>query len=867
MTLGDTPAPPRPTDVLPVPRDRLLHDWAEAHGRALRYLAAFDLSDVERARLAARAMERALTAPPWAPGASACSETMQALRELLVETNGSSSDAPASGPPFLAWRLRRLLGSEAAATGTPPTMPPVTRASMWAHRLEVRGHRRRIVRAPLPEGAPQRAAADPFDLDRSDRPWLRSARRRRRLLALLVLLPTIVATGFMTEVLPHQGGTWLEVAIALVFGLLFGWISIGFWTALIGFGLLVGRDRFAITNTIADPPTPIAPEARTAIVMPICEEPVARTFAGLRAVYRSLERTGALDRFDFFVLSDTGSPNTWIDEEEAWLCWCRATSGFGRIFYRRRKARVARKSGNVADFCRRWGRQYRYMIMLDADSIMSGTALVRLVGMMEATPRVGMIQTAPATVNQRSLFARAQQFASRVYGPMFAAGLHFWQLGEGQYWGHNAIIRIDPFMEHCGLPALPGSGPLAGEILSHDFVEAALMGRVGWELWLAFDLGGSYEESPSSLLEEMRRDQRWCQGNLQHLGLLFTEGLFGAHRALFLNGVLSYVSAFLWLCFLVLSTTEVAIEALREPDYFPHGASLFPEWPVWRPDWAIALVAVTAAILFLPKVLGLVLIVAKRRNALAFGGTVRLTASVLLEMVLGSLFAPIRMVFHSRFVVTNALGRRIVWRSQTRGDAETSWAEALRHHGLDTVVATVWGGTVYWLNPQYFWWLTPILAALVLSIPLSIVVSRARWGERARAAGLFLIPEETDPPPELRDLWAGLAEAASRPDEDGFVRTVRNPEANALHRGLQRAPRPLAASIRAARRRLVERALRAGPSALSRSDRRVVLLDPDATDALHTGVWALPEERFVAWLPPAAATSDPAADDSAAARP
>jgi membrane glycosyltransferase len=311
----------------------------------------------------------------------------------------------------------------------------------------------------------------------------------------------------MTEVLPHQGGTWLEVAIALVFGLLFGWISIGFWTALIGFGLLVGRDRFAITHTIADPPAPIAPEARTAIVMPICEEPVARTFAGLRAVYRSLERTGTLDRFDFFVLSDTASPNVWIDEEEAWLRWCRATDGFGRIFYRRRKARVARKSGNVADFCRRWGKQYRYMIMLDADSVMSGTALVRLVAMMEANSRVGMIQTAPMAVNQRSLFARVQQFAGRVYGPMFAAGLHFWQLGEGQYWGHNAIIRVEPFMEHCGLPALPGRGPLAGEILSHDFVEAALMGRVGWELWLAFDLEGSWEESPSSLLEEMRRNR------------------------------------------------------------------------------------------------------------------------------------------------------------------------------------------------------------------------------------------------------------------------------------------------------------------------------------------------------------------------
>jgi membrane glycosyltransferase len=223
------------------------------------------------------------------------------------------------------------------------------------------------------------------------------------------------------------------------------------------------------------------------------------------------------------------------------------------------------------------------MVMLDADSIMAGSTLVRMVRLMERRADAGMIQTVPVAVNRRSLFARVQQFASRVYGPMFAAGLHYWQLGDGQYWGHNAIIRVGPFMAHCVLPRLPGKPPLGGEIMSHDFVEAALMGRAGWTLWLAYDLGGSYEEVPSTLLEEMRRDRRWCQGNLQHLKLLFTQGLFGAHRALFLNGVLSYVSAVLWFLFLTLSTAEAIINALREPDYFPTGQSLFPSWPVWRP--------------------------------------------------------------------------------------------------------------------------------------------------------------------------------------------------------------------------------------------------------------------------------------------
>src|SRR5205814_351495 len=241
------------------------------------------------------------------------------------------------------------------------------------------------------------------------------------------------------------------------------------------------------------------------------------------------------------------------------------------------------------------------------------------------------------------LVARVQQFGSRVYGPMFATGLHYWQLGAGQYWGHNAIIRVQPFMDHCGLSRLPGKPPLGGEIMSHDFVEAALMGRAGWTLWLAYDLPGSYEEVPSTLLEEMRRDRRWCQGNLQHLRLLPTEGLFGAHRALFLNGVLSYVSALLWFAFLTLSTAEAIQNALHEPEYFPHGRSLFPEWPIWRPDWALYLMAVTGMILFLPKVLSVLWIVFKQRAARAYGGMFKLWLSIVLEILLSSLLAPIRM--------------------------------------------------------------------------------------------------------------------------------------------------------------------------------------------------------------------------------
>jgi membrane glycosyltransferase len=854
---------------LEVPADRLLHDWREAHQRALVYLQALGLPEAEHQTLARLAIERALERP-WQDGADAVSETLHALWELLP-AEYPAPPRPCAGPidRFLGWRLDAYLSARfaggGARNGTPilprhegrlAATPRLARRPMVPEQIDRRAIRhlfQRLRRIRLGSRAATKHA--PLLHLRRHLPWTGVAHRRRLLLAVLVLIPSTIASGFMVNVLPHQGATWIEFFIVIFFGALFGWISIGFWTALLGFLALIGkRSRFAITNLAALDEGGFRPAGRTAVVMPICEEPVARVFAGLKTIFRSLERTGTLEYFDFFILSDSSNPDTCIKEEEAWAEWCRSIGRFDKIFYRRRRVHQKRKSGNVADFCRRWGAQYGYMIMLDADSIMAGDTLVRLVQMMERSPGVGMIQTAPSAVNRRSLFARVQQFASRVYGPMFAAGLHYWQLGDGQYWGHNAIIRVAAFMAHCGLRRLPGKPPLGGDIMSHDFVEAALMGRAGWSLWLAYDLGGSYEEVPSTLLEEMGRDRRWCQGNLQHLRLLFSEGLFGAHRALFVNGVLSYVSALLWFTFLTLSTAEAIQNALHLPDYFPHGRSLFPAWPIWRPDWALYLAAVTAMILFLPKFLSIALIALKRRQAKAYGGVFRLFLSVLIEIVLSSLLAPIRMVFHSRFVVQNLLGRTVSWHSQGREDAETSWGEAIRRHGFDTVFASAWGISLYLLSPYYFWWVTPIIGALILSIPSSVLASRVRLGDRARRWGLFLIPEEGEPPEELRDLPQLLRdeerreEAVPAAEQDGFVRAAVDPYVNALHRLLLGRSRSLRPSIRAARRALLQRALADGPRALDKRARQVLLGDPDLVDELHQRVWQLAErDRAALW--------------------
>ena len=859
---------------LQVTADRLLQDWKAAHDRAHAYLAALGISRGEKARLADTAVARAVERP-WEPDGDAIHETLRAVRELVRE------GADAREGTFLAWRIGRIdSGIDAVREddGVVCATPPITRRSMIHEPVErslvARLLGRRAARDPARDATLTRR---PRRQRRKALPWVRAARRRRLLLLLLVLVPTVIASGFMVNVLPYQGRTVLEVAIVIFFGALFGWISIGFWTAMLGFWVLLrGRDRFAITS--ADParidgegPLPADEAAAgegpdTAIIMPICAEPVERVFAGLRAMWASLERAGASARFHVYVLSDTVEPGLAVAEEEAWADWCRDVQGFGRLFYRRRKARIARKSGNVADFCRRFGQRYRYMVTLDADSIMAGTSITRLAELMDRHPAVGMIQTVPTAVNRRSLLARITQFSSRVYGPMFAAGLHWWQLGDGQYWGHNTIVRVKPFMDHCGLPKLPGREPLGGEILSHDFVEAALMGRAGWGIWLGYDLGGSWEEVPSTLLEEMKRDRRWCQGNLQHLRLLFTEGLFGAHRMLFLNGALSYVSALLWFVFLVLSTVEAILNVLAEPDYFPHGPSLFPEWPIWRPDWAIALMGVIGMILFLPKVLAIAMLAVGRGRARGYGGVLRLIASVVLEVVTSSLLAPIRMVFHSRYVLLNLLGRTVGWKSSGRDDAETSWREAFRHHAADSLFASAWGGALYWLNPDFFWWTTPIIGALLLSIPVSVFTSNLHLGDLTRRWGLFRIPEEVEPPPELRDLQAfheaGLAKMRALPpaERDGFVRAVVDPLVNALHRALLGRRRSLRAEIRGHRAALVTRSLAEGPHALSAREQRVLLNDPDAVDTLHERVWALGDASAVArWGRPAGKAANSAA--------
>ncbi|MCX8012588.1 MAG: glucans biosynthesis glucosyltransferase MdoH, partial [Desulfobacterota bacterium] len=515
-----------------------------------------------------------------------------------------------------------------------------------------------------------------------------------------------------------------------------------------------------------------------------------------------------------------------------------------RIFYRHRRVNLKYKSGNIADFCRRWGKNYQYMIVFDADSIVTGTTLVQLVQLMENNPQVGIIQTAPLGINRKSLIGRVHQFANHVYGPLFGAGLNFLQLGDSLFWGHNAIIRIAPFMEHCCLPHLSGKPPLGGNILSHDFVEAALIRRAGWEVWLAYDLKGSYEEMPPTLLEELKRDRRWCQGNIQHLRLIFTKGLFLAHRVLFLHGAMAYVSALLWFLFLTLSTAEAIVEVIRVPDYFPQMQSLFPHWPVWHPKWALTLLAFTGVILFLPKFLSLLVIFKQKRSA-EFGGKLKIGFSVIVEILFSFLLAPIRMLFHSKFVFFTLLGKQVGWTSQQRSEQQTSWKEAFHFHLSGMIIGLLWGSALFLINRSFFWWNIPIIVPLIFSIPLSVLSSNVTLGEKFRQWEIFLIPEEVTPPIEITLLQQELLGkeisfvSNSIIQIRGFTRVIVDPNLNTLHRYFIRGDkkRKYNPSIIQRRQQLIEKAYNSGPNSLSLREKKELLLDPNCLRQLHEKLW------------------------------
>jgi membrane glycosyltransferase len=542
----------------------------------------------------------------------------------------------------------------------------------------------------------------------------------------------------MYQVVQVGGVTTLEWMVLLLFVLLFAWIAFSFMSALAGFAVLLFRIKDPL-GINPDAPLPSI-SSKNAMLLPTYNEDPYRIMARLRAMYESVDRSGNGSEFDWFVLSDTTNPSIWIEEEQCFLR-LRQDVGADNLYYRHRPENSARKSGNIEDWIKRFGAGYDHMIILDADSLMTGDTIVRLVSAMEGHPGVALIQTLPVVVNARTLFARLQQFSGRLYGPLIAAGIAWWHGTEGNYWGHNAIIRVRAFAQDAGLPDLSGRKPFGGHILSHDFVEAALMRRGGWAIRMVSTLGGSFEECPPSLLDFAARDRRWCQGNLQHLAVLPARGLHWVSRLHLLTGIGSYLTAPLWLLFLVLGILISLQAQFVRPEYFPKGFSLFPKWPAQDPILAAWVFVGTMGLLIVPKLLAYVL----TRNRRQFGGGLLVFAGVVIETFLSGMIAPVMMIFQSTAVGEILLGRDAGWQVQRRDDGKWPVSALIRKYAAPTLFGVGMAASAYAVSLPLLLWMMPVILGLLLSVPIAMLSSRVS-GPGSR---LFRTPEQSAPPQVL----------------------------------------------------------------------------------------------------------------------
>ncbi|HEY8383573.1 MAG TPA: glucans biosynthesis glucosyltransferase MdoH [Microvirga sp.] len=667
------------------------------------------------------------------------------------------------------------------------------------------------------------------------RRWSRSEERRLvsedglqtpRLARLFVFGGALLLTGYgayeMYQVVSVSRTTVLQWLLLALFTVNFSWIALAFTSALLGFAVLLKRPR-------APEPLPGALKSRTAVVMPVYNEQTARTFAALEAIRESVDATGLGEAFDYFIVSDSTQPDAWIAEERAFLELRRRLGPNARLYYRHRPKNHHRKAGNIADFVSRWGGHYEHMLVLDADSLMTGECIVRLAVAMEADPDAGIIQTLPLIINRNTFFARLQQFAARVYGPVIATGLSSWMGRDGNYWGHNAIIRTAAFAAHAGLPDLKGKPPLGGHILSHDFVEAALVRRAGWTVYMLPDLEGSYEESPPSLIDLAARDRRWCQGNLQHMRVIGARGLKLPTRQHFATGIMSYLASPFWLFQLIVGIALVLQTTYIRPEYFSRDFRLFPVWPRFDPERALALFAITMTILLAPKIFGLALMLLRPEGRRACGGAFRLVVSALIEIILSALFAPILMLIQSGSVFQILLGRDTGWQPQRRDDGSIPMKDIVRRHRWHTLLGAFAGISAFLIATSLALWMSPTIVGLLLAIPLSWLSGQLAVGLALKRLGLLMTPEEVRPPAiatRANELQARNA-ALRLDDADALTALFEDPGLREQHEAMLPVTPP--------RRR--------GEIEPDRAMAEAKLVDAETIeDALH---WLKPKERMV----------------------
>jgi membrane glycosyltransferase len=545
------------------------------------------------------------------------------------------------------------------------------------------------------------------------------------------------------RILGAGGWSVLDVALFACFAIGTPWTVLGFWNAAIGLWLLhIHKDPASEVAPFAaagDQPTPVT--TKTAIFMTVRNEDPARAILRMKTIKASVDATGQGDAFSYFILSDTNLADVAEAEETAVAAWQAKDLDGDRIVYRRRTDNAGFKAGNVREFCERWGSDFELMVPLDADSVMSGETIVKIVRMMQAHPKLGLIQTLVVGMPSSSAFARIFQFGMRHGMRSYTMGQAWWTGDCGPFWGHNAVVRIKPFVEECELPILPGKPPLGGHVLSHDQVEATLMRRAGYEVRVLPFEGGSWEENPPTMLDFAKRDVRWCQGNMQYVKLLDLPGLKPMSRFQLVWAVLMFLGLPAW-TFMIASLPFSAWQAQDVAGY-PTGL-------------AIGLYIAFFAMYLSPKIAGLIDAVLTKGGVATFGGPVRFAVSAALEIVFSFLQGAISSFRTTVFMIGLAFGKSVVWGGQSRDTYGISWATAAENLWPQTVFGAALCGLLYAISPAVFWWSLPLTAGYLLAIPFAVVTASPALGGWMQRNGIAGIPEDFETPPEVKAVQAGV---------------------------------------------------------------------------------------------------------------
>jgi membrane glycosyltransferase len=562
---------------------------------------------------------------------------------------------------------------------------------------------------------------------------------------------TIAGLVWLAVIALSPGGFGaIDLILVVLFAVTLPWYVIGFWNATIGLLIMrFARDPVAAVTPVAGRVRSDEPiTTSTAILLCIRNEPPERAARLLAPMLEGLAARGAGGHFHVYVLSDTNAPAIAAAEDICFARLAEAWRGKVALTYRRRDDNTGFKAGNIGDFCERWGKDHDFAIMLDADSVMTVELVLKLVRIMQVDPHLGILQSLVIGMPSANAFARIFQFGMRLGMRSYTIGSAWWQGDCGPYWGHNAIVRLAPFIAHCHLPVLTEGALVKGHVLSHDQVEAVLMRKAGYSVCVLAEEGSSFEQNPPTLVEFIRRDLRWCQGNMQYWHFVRMPGLKPVSRYQLAFAILMFIGSPAWIGMLLIGSAAVA--AAPTPADF------------MRFDAGIAVLLLVLAMWFAPNIATVIDVLARPQLRRLFGGGLRFTASFAITIVFVILVAPIMWASHTLFLVRLLFGSTVGWGAQARDDHEVPWSLAARHFWPQTLVGLAPIVLLALTAPAAIPYALFIAGGPLLSIPLAVVTAWPALGRALIAVGLDRLPEETAPPPELRALELPAIELSRR---------------------------------------------------------------------------------------------------------